>query len=265
MSNRRSLSINMFIFLLLIFLCIACFVKYQNHHTNSITKLESKNYTDYNFYPTTYQGNLVKHTYYTLSYSEQHEQAEWVAYRLKPEYLIKKTARKDNFKCDPLIKTGSAEISDYRNSGYDRGHLVPSADMIFSEQANAETFYLSNISPQVDSFNRGIWKKLEEQTRNYVYQRGELFIITGPVLTHSLKEIGTNGVDVPHYYYKIIADIDSSTIKTVAYLLKNEKSALELEQFIVSIDSIETMTHLDFFYEFPDSLEAIFESQKSLF
>lgn len=263
MSTKRSLFINTSIFLLLVFLCIACFVKYQNQTTS--TKKETKNYSYYNVRPSTYQGDLVKHTYYTLSYSEKHEQAEWVAYHLKPAYLIKNTERKDNFKSDPLVKTGSAQLSDYRNSGYDRGHLLPSADMAFSEQANSETFYLSNMSPQEASFNRGVWKKLEEQVRDYVMERGELYIMTGPVLSDSLKEIGSNGVDVPDYYYKIVADIDSSTIKTIAYLLKNEKSDLELERFIVSIDSIETMTHIDFFVDFPDSLEAIFESKKSLF
>lgn len=253
------------LFFFLVFFCVACFVLFKNKQPTPIPTPVTKSYLSYDLRPTNAQGYSVKHTYYTLSYSEKHEQPEWVAYRLKPEYPVKTTDRKDNFRTDPLVKTGSAELNDYKNSGYDRGHLLPSADMVFSEQANSETFYLSNMSPQEASFNRGIWKKLEEQVRSYVNERGELFVITGPVLTDTLKEIGKNGVDVPDYYYKIVADIDSFSIKTVAYLLKNEKSELALEEFIVSIDSIETMTHIDFFFEFPDSLEAIFESQKSLF
>lgn len=263
MKPNKSLFIKITVFFLIVFLCVACFVKYKNQKKTPQTPPAS--YINYRLEPSNFQGYSVKHTYYKLSYSEKHEQAEWVAYRLKPKYLIKNTERKDNFKSDPLVKTGSAELSDYRNSGYDRGHLLPSADMVFSEQANSETFYLSNMSPQEASFNRGVWKQLEEQVRDYVMERGELFIITGPILTDSLKEIGENGVDVPDFYYKIVADIDSSNIKSVAYLLKNEKSNGELEEFIVSIDSIETMTHIDFFVDFPDSLEAIFEAKKSLF
>lgn len=263
MQKRKSLFVNIAIFLFIVFLCVACFVQYKNQSPKPDSVFKS--FTDYDFIPSNVQGTTVAHLFYTLSYSEKHEQAEWVAYLLHPEYLIKSTERKDNFKSDPLVKTGSAELSDYKGSGYDRGHLVPSADMAFSEKANSETFYMSNMSPQKDGFNRGIWKKLEEHVRDYVRERGELYVITGPILTDSLKEIGDNGVDIPEYYYKIIADIDSSTITTIAYLLRNEKSDLGLENFIVPIDSIETMTKIDFFYSFPDSLEAIFESQKSFF
>lgn len=254
------------VFFLLLFFCVACFVIYnKNKSIATDSKSTTIHLVQYSVLPSTAQGQIVRHTYYTLSYSEKHEQPEWVTYQLKPEYLIKNTERKDNFRSDPLIVTGSAELSDYKNSGYDRGHLLPSADMTFSEKANSETFYMSNMSPQSPDFNRGIWKKLEEKVRDFVVSRGELTIITGPVLTNQLSEIGKNGVDIPNYYYKIVADIDSTSIKTVAYLLKNEKSDLELEEFIVSIDSIETITKIDFFTEYPDSLEQIFETTPNSF
>ena len=108
--------------------------------------------------PISTTGEIVKHKYYTLSYSEKNEQAEWVFYLLTKANSVGAVERGNNFRPDPSVPTGSASLLDYRNSGYDKGHLCPAADMSFNAQAMSETFYLSNMSPQVPSFNRGIWK-----------------------------------------------------------------------------------------------------------
>ena len=111
-------------------------------------------------------GQIVHHANYTLQYNEEHEQASWVAYRLTSHHLQNpSTKRKDNFRSDPKVKTGSATLSDYKGSGYDRGHLAPAADFKWSSTAMSESFYMSNMSPQVPGFNRGIWKKLESKIR----------------------------------------------------------------------------------------------------
>lgn len=114
---------------------------------------------------------VVKHTYYSLEYSETHEQALWVYYTLTPNYINGTAKRKDNFKSDPRIATGSAALSDYKGSGYDRGHLCPAAAMKINQSAMDDSFYMSNMSPQEPSFNRGRWKQLEEQVRNWVLWR----------------------------------------------------------------------------------------------
>lgn len=243
---------------LIILFCVGCFLIYKGKSQKP--KTPTTNTEEVSFLPSTHQGSIVNHQFFTLSYSEHHEQAEWVAYELKPEHLEKNTARSDNFKEDPLVKTGSATLKDYKNSGYDRGHLLPSADRTFSEEANNETFYLSNMSPQEPSFNRGIWKKLEEQTREYVLQKGDLYIVTGPVLVGKFKEIGENKVDVPNYYYKIL--FHPSTTTALAFLLKNEKTSYPLDSFLVSIDSLESFSGIDFFVDFEDQLEVSFESKK---
>ena len=112
-------------------------------------------------------GQIVGHRYYTLSYSEEHEQAEWVAYILYKNRLDKEwVERSELFVPDPMVDTKSATSADYRGSGYHRGHLVPAADMAFNEKAMEETFYMSNISPQAANFNKGIWRELEELTRS---------------------------------------------------------------------------------------------------
>jgi endonuclease G len=120
---------------------------------------------DYNWLPTS-KGNIVEHTFYSLSYIEKYEQAEWVAYNISDEQLKKPNVKRtDWFETDPKVITGSAKHSDYKGSGYTRGHLVPAGDMAFEELAMKETFFMSNMSPQIRSFNNGIWRELEEQSR----------------------------------------------------------------------------------------------------
>jgi len=198
--------------------------------------------------PTTNLGKLVKHSYYALSYVEEHEQPEWVAYELTRENLYPNAKRQDNFRPDPRVAKGSASKRDYRGSGYDRGHLVPAGDMKFSKKAMSETFYLSNMSPQVRNFNGGIWRELEESVRYWTKKWGRLYVVTGPVLTEGIREkIGGNGVSVPDQYYKVLLDLDEPEIKAIGFLIPNEVSVDPLKAYAVPIDEIEELTGLDFF------------------
>ena len=97
-----------------------------------------------------------KYTGFTLEYDESTEQAFWVAYELTRSEVARTVRRTDDFRPDPNISTGSAILSDYKGSGYDRGHLAPAGDMKFSRQTMIESFYMSNMSPQLPAFNRGI-------------------------------------------------------------------------------------------------------------
>jgi len=103
---------------------------------------------------------VIHHTGYSLSFSEEHEHAEWVAYELTVEELRGTVERTDNFRADSLIDSESASLSDYRGSGYDREHLAPAGDFKWAEEAMSDTFYFSNMSPQKPGFNRGIWRDL---------------------------------------------------------------------------------------------------------
>lgn len=204
---------------------------------------------------------IIERPYYTIRYSEEHEQAMWVAYALMADSLRQdKLSRTDDFRKDPRVRTGSAELEDYEGSGYDRGHLAPAADFSYDDFALSQSFYLSNMSPQNPSFNRGIWKKLEDQVRDWAMDNNNVYVVTGPVLNKSFKTIGANKVSVPEYYYKIVLDIQKPDIKAIAFLMKNEKSSASLQSFVVSIDKIESLTGLDFFPSMPDDLENGLES-----
>lgn len=204
---------------------------------------------------------IIERPYYTIRYNELHEQAMWVAYKLSADSLKKeKFERKDDFRKDPRVRTGSAELKDYKGSGYDRGHLAPAAAFSYDEFALSQSFYMSNMSPQAPSFNRGIWKKLEEQIREWAASNGNIYVVTGPILTDELKSIGPNKVSVPEYYYKVVLDIEKPEIKAIAFLMKNEGSQAALESFVVPIDRIEQLTNLDFFPDMPDNLENFLEA-----
>jgi endonuclease G len=210
--------------------------------------------------PKSTTGQIVKHTYYTLSYSEKNEQAEWVYYELNPALIHGKQSRTDDYRPDSLVSTISAQLEDYRGSGYDRGHLCPAGDMKLNHTAMSESFYLSNMSPQDKDFNAGIWNDLEEQVRKWALSSGRLYVVTGGVLTSNKGKIGSNGVSIPKYFYKIIYDPKGQG-RMIAFLIPNEKSTKPLQTFAVSVDSLESITGIDFFPALQDSIENLLESK----
>ncbi len=194
------------------------------------------------------RGQIVKKSRYWVSYNEEHEQANWTAYILTGEMVSDGNAtRTDDFRTDTSVVTGSAELVDYKGSGYDRGHLVPAGDMNLSRQIMSESFYMSNMSPQSPGFNRGIWIKLESEVRKWALQNDSIYVITGPVLSSVEHSIGENEVGVPQYFYKVIVDISHPTYKAIAFVMKNESSRAEIFDFAVTVDSVENLINYDFF------------------
>lgn len=206
-------------------------------------------------HPFVNNSELVQHAYYNLQYSEPHEQAYWVAYKLTPEFLNGNTKRSNRFKSDPLVATGSASIEDYKHSGYDRGHLAPAGSMNKNSTSMNESFYMSNMSPQKAAFNRGIWKKLESQVRTWSYDSDSLFVVTGPVLKNIEKSIGTNKVSVPKQFYKVLLRFKDNTVSTIGFLLDNTVSKSELHSKAVAIDRIEKISGIDFNAGLPEALQ----------
>lgn len=239
-----------FIILFFLFCCSVC-LQAQPQKAQTIAKLEIPE--------TPVSDTIIYHTGFSLVYNEQHEQALWVAYELTKEETIKKFNRTDKFIPDPKVATKTATNQDYEASGYDRGHLAPAADMSWSQASMAESFYFSNMSPQTPSFNRGIWKKLEEQTRVWAIENAKIYIITGPVLSKDLPTIGPNKVSIPKYYYKVILDYTEPSIKGIGFIMPNESSSKPLQSFAVSIDSVEAVTGINFFPLLPNKQETVIE------
>ena len=205
-------------------------------------------------YPeTSLADTILSYKGFDLGYNEASEQASWVVYILTKEELESGSiSRTDDFRTDKSLASGSAALSDYRGSGYDRGHMAPAGDMKWDPEAMSQSFLLSNMSPQTPSFNRGIWKKLEEQVRQWALDKDSLYVITGPVLTRVESTIGENSVWVPAYYYKVIVDLSPPEHGMIAFLLPNEGSDQDLNSYAISVDSLESITGYDFFARAPD-------------
>ncbi|MGE5313688.1 MAG: DNA/RNA non-specific endonuclease [Acidobacteriota bacterium] len=220
---------------------------------------------EFDYLPVSANKDIIRHSYYTLSFVDKYKEAEWVAYRLT-DYMTQGSARRSNkFKPDPLLKEASPTPLDYRRTGYDKGHLCPAADMKWSASAMDETFYMSNMTPQVPGFNRGIWKKLEDQVREWAVDLRDVYVVTGAVLQDSLATIGKrNAVSVPKYFYKIVMEYHDHEKKAIAFLLPNESSDAPIAAYAVPIDSIETLTKINFFPSLSDSLESKLESSVNI-
>ncbi len=213
----------------------------------------------FDYLPTSTTGQVVNHEYLTLSYSEPHEQAEWVAYRLTKEWIKGGYERTNDYRKDNDIKSNSPTLADFKGSGYDRGHLAPARAIAFSPEAMSQSFYLSNMSPQEAGFNRGIWANLEKQVRQWAYQNEEIFVVTGPVLNRCQTSIGSNEVCVPAHFYKVILDYEQPEWKAIGFLMPNEKSKRDLQDYVVSIDYLESKTGINFFPKLPDNVETRIE------
>ncbi len=210
-----------------------------------------------------YDENIIRHRHYSFVYSEIHEQPLWVKYvNTKQSVSSKNFKRKNNFRTDPLVKTNSASLEDYKKSGYDRGHLCPAGDMAFSEIAMSESFFMSNMSPQHPSFNRGIWKKLESKVREWSNKYDSTIIYCGGVLDSLITTIGPNNVSVPKLYYKVIycPKIENG----IGFILPNKKCDNSLENYVVNIDSVESITHINFYNNLPLNFQENIEKNYTL-
>lgn len=223
---------------------------------------------------------IVFHSAYALVYSEEHEQAKWVAHIILPDVIRGNEGRSNDFREDDLIKTGSAVETDYfikkekpdgsfeyDGFGFDRGHLAPSADFRYSKKAVSESYYYSNMSPQVGDLNRGRWSDLEDALRQYVLRNNtQIYVVTGGVLHSGLKRIerGTNKVSIPEYYYKVA--YDPLNERGIAFMMPNQKCDFPVMSYACSIDSVESVTGLDFFSgltnDLEENLETKFDPQK---
>ncbi len=236
---------------------------YEGSNTQSVSDYTpSFTSTDDSYLPSvTGKNQLVKHQYYSLSYNEKNEIPEWVAYELTRESLqAKNVKRAKRFNSDPKVKSRSAKHSDYTHSGYTRGHLAPAGDMAFNETAMKECFYMSNMAPQIRPFNNGIWKELEETVRDWAYDKGSLYVVSGPIMEGISEQIGNNKIGVPKSFYKILLDGNDG----IAFNIPHDRLEDRLETYAMSIDDLERETGIDFFQGFDDAQEQRFESSYNI-
>jgi len=204
---------------------------------------------------------------YSVSYNPEYRIPNWVAWVLTKEKAEStKAPRYDKFVPDPDVSEfATAYNEDYKNSGYDRGHMAPAGDMKWSHQAMRESFYFSNICPQNRKMNGGIWNSLEQQCRTWASKKGELLIVTGPVITEDMRYLGKNRVAVPKHLYKVICTVSNNKYQGIAFLLENkEYKNTSLRSVAIPINEVEEVTGIDFFHLLPDDQEREMERSVDL-
>jgi endonuclease G len=209
---------------------------------------------------------VIKRDHYELSYNNEHEIANWVSYDLNSSHLKGCVPRSDSFRLDPLIVEGSSTPADYKDSGFDRGHLLPAGDMKFDREAMRNTFFMSNMTPQPAKFNRGRWSSLENLIRAWGLKYKNLAIVTGPVISENLPQIGVfNKVSVPREYFKVIIreNLDGS-LNALGFLMSTDVPFTNLAAYALTINQIEELTGLDFFNSLRDDIEEDLESEIQL-
>ena len=209
--------------------------------------------------PSYNSDQVLCRTGYAVGYNYQTKNADWVAYHVTKESVNAQFKRSNNFKVDAeLPEYAQSTLSDYSKSGYDRGHLAPSAAMDFSQESMQESFLLSNMSPQLPGFNRVGWRLLEEHVRDLANEYHELYVVTGPIYEGNEASIG-NGVVIPSAFYKVV--LDPYYNDAIAFIVPHrDVSGSELVDFVTTIDDVEERTNLDFFSNTNDDIENSMEA-----
>lgn len=214
-------------------------------------------------YLTDRNEEIVRHEGFVLSYNSRHLLPNWVSWLLTRERTKGKEKRADNFQPDTDIRKGPiAEDSDYRGSGFDRGHMCPSADCKHSRESQNQCFLLSNICPQTHALNAGDWKELEELTRDWAQRYDSIYVVCGPVIEHGkeYKTIGENGVTVPERYFKVLWRNTSDAAVCIGFIFENGIQNKPLSAYALSVDDVEKATGINFFSKFPKHIEHKAES-----
>lgn len=208
---------------------------------------------------------VIEHLGYTVSYNPKWLVPNWVAYELTNSETYGEQERSNHFKPDPLVKGDPVTTGDYSKSGYDRGHMAPAADMKWSEQAMRESFYMTNICPQLHNLNAGDWKDLEELARDLAQQYGNIYIACGPIVEANYQTIGKNhSIAVPSAFYKVFLRKTHKGWTSIGFIMPNQAGNRPLMTYMLTVDEVEEQTGIDFFYNLPDSIESQVESTYSV-
>ncbi len=220
--------------------------------------------------PNSTDNYLLESPEYALSYSKSRGTANWVSWKLDKSWLG--PAKRDNdFRADERLPVGWYQVdgNDYKGSGYDRGHLVPSADRTRTQGVNSNTFFMTNIIPQTRDNNRETWRRMEEYCRRLVERGYDVYLVAG--VYGGSKKIADGRVTVPAQTWKVAIAVQADTDPIAASPANALVFAVDIpntnrlsnnwRRYQLSIDDLETRTGLDFFELLPDGLENAVESQ----
>lgn len=204
---------------------------------------------------------------YSYEYDCTKKHVRWVA--LTFDDVTSKTGakRKDKYNTDPNIPLKYQTDRDDYYSPYNRGHMVASSDRLYSQEANDQTFYYSNISPQIKSgFNESgsTWDAIESIVQRWAQvsnSQDTTYIVKGTSIDYAILETGKNGVQIPKYYFSTILSLRNGEYKAIGFYIEHKYDKTKnIKQCAKSIDELEEITGIDFYHNLPDQIESIVEA-----
>jgi len=194
---------------------------------------------------------------YAIHYRNDTKTPEYVVEHLTKEALTGPAKRKDDFRPDPSIPPQhQAQLSDYAGMPYDRGHISPAGNNTQNAAIMSESFFLSNMMPQVPNNNRGIWKQLETYIRNWVMEGNDIYVVSGTVYGSGYQSIGANKVGVPTHVWKVV--VDRTHGKAIGFFMPNlPLPVADLPKYAVPVTQVEQYTGLHFLPQIPPELAHI--------
>lgn len=206
----------------------------------------------------------IKYIGFAIQYNSNTKQPDWVDYTLTAEHVqmsnnTPKVSR--NFMQDPNLSLPQALSADYKNSGWVRGHMARRQDMKWSEQAVKESDYYTNICPQNEVMNNGVWHQIENLVRRIAIQYDSVHVICGPIFTDTLNGyFGSSRIPVPDYFFKTLLIKDGKGYHAIAFLCPNSDKNLFVKNAACTVDKIESMAKIDVYSYLPDKTESFIES-----
>lgn len=212
------------------------------------------------------EGKILRRVGYTCSYNARNRIPNWVAWHLTANHVSGHNKRDNEvFHEDTEVSNPRAYDSDYRGSGYDRGHMCPSGDNKWNKEAQEQSFLFTNICPQRHNLNTGAWNDVELQCRAWAKRYGDLYIVCGPVLyDQQHKTIGRNRVVVPEAFFKVVLRKHDNYYKAIGFVYENKGASRDMSRYVRSIDDVEQLTGFDFFSALPDNIEEKIEKSANL-
>ncbi len=254
------------VIILLMCTCMICFGAYRlcTREDNEYKESRNPHYTglDIVLAPPAVESKEYDYTGFKVSFNRHNRTPNWVAWELLGSETRGEAKRHNRFWQDRDVD-GCPTTNDYRNSGYDRGHMCPAAEQKWSAEAMDDCFVMANMCPQDHSLNSGAWNTLENKERNWAVRDSAIVIVAGPIYNaDDIKTIG-NGVLVPSAFFKVLLAPYVEKPRAIAFVFPNMSSPGSMQNYVMTVDDVEKLTGYDFFSSLPDDIENEVESKAS--
>ncbi len=205
---------------------------------------------------------ILVYNSFIVNYNTQRLIPNWVAYELTADEVAGEVPRAKGFSMDPSYKGKQAMREDYSNTGWDKGHMAPAADMKWSLLAMSESFYLTNCCPQNHDLNGRDWHLLEKYVRDWAVKYGSVWVVCGPyVYAKAHGTIGEREVVVPDGFFKAVLRREGKEYRSIAFVFENNAKRQPLKDAAVSVNDVEALVGYDLFANLNDRIEEGVESQ----